>query len=87
MPGFDGTGPNGMGPMTGRGMGSCNPSNGNYFGRGQGYGRGQGRGIRRGYGIGQSDFIQNDKDILLAQKAELENSLNLINKQLLEFDK
>ncbi len=23
MPGFDGTGPSGMGPMTGRGMGYC----------------------------------------------------------------
>jgi len=23
MPGFDGTGPHGMGPMTGRGMGYC----------------------------------------------------------------
>jgi hypothetical protein len=23
MPGLDGTGPNGMGPMTGRGMGQC----------------------------------------------------------------
>jgi hypothetical protein len=25
MPGFDGTGPNGMGPMTGGGRGFCNP--------------------------------------------------------------
>jgi len=25
MPGFDGTGPNGMGPMTGGGRGYCNP--------------------------------------------------------------
>ena len=25
MPGFDGTGPNGMGPMTGGGRGLCNP--------------------------------------------------------------
>ena len=25
MPGFDGTGPNGMGPVTGGGRGSCNP--------------------------------------------------------------
>jgi hypothetical protein len=26
MPGFDGTGPNGMGPMTGGGRGFCNPA-------------------------------------------------------------
>ncbi|MDD4028922.1 MAG: DUF5320 domain-containing protein [Caldisericia bacterium] len=27
MPGFNGTGPNGQGPMTGRGLGNCNPDN------------------------------------------------------------
>jgi len=27
MPGFDGTGPAGMGPMTGGGRGWCNPTN------------------------------------------------------------
>jgi hypothetical protein len=32
MPGFDGTGPRGMGPMTGGGRGNCNP-------RGAGIGR------------------------------------------------
>lgn len=37
MPKFDGTGPLGQGPMTGRGMGLC--------GRGLGYGRGFGRGF------------------------------------------
>ncbi|TAJ44111.1 hypothetical protein CUJ86_08750 [Methanofollis fontis] len=26
MPGFDGTGPRGMGPMTGRGLGRCRPA-------------------------------------------------------------
>jgi len=29
MPGFDGTGPNGMGAMTGGGRGLCNPRGGN----------------------------------------------------------
>ena len=38
MPGFDGTGPRGMGPMTGGGRGFCSP-----------YGFGRGRG--RGYGF------------------------------------
>ncbi len=28
MPGFNGTGPNGMGPMTGGGRGFCNPRGG-----------------------------------------------------------
>ena len=57
MPGGDRTGPNGMGPMTGRGAGYCagyqvpgytNPvgSRGfGAFGRGRGMGRGRGRGF------------------------------------------
>jgi hypothetical protein len=37
MPGFDGTGPRGMGPMTGGGRGFCSP-----WGMGAAYGRGRG---------------------------------------------
>ena len=63
MPGGDGTGPVGMGPMTGRAAGFCagypvpgyaNPVGGRgYWGRGRGLGRGRGRGFGRargGYG-------------------------------------
>ena len=55
MPAGDGTGPRGMGPMTGRGMGSCggnaqiglaNPVPGQGRGMGFGWGRGRGRGWR-----------------------------------------
>lgn len=42
MPYMDGTGPNGMGPVTGRGMGPCN--------RGVGLGRGRGFGGRMFWG-------------------------------------
>lgn len=62
MPGFSGTGPAGMGPMTGRGQGLCNPSGSAYgsgsgmgmvggrsFGRGRGTGRGMGLNSRRGF--------------------------------------
>ena len=65
MPGFDGTGPSGMGPMTGGGRGFCNPSQasptwgpgygrsfGRGYGRGGGFGRGLGFGRGRGYGRG-----------------------------------
>jgi len=58
MPGGNGTGPAGMGPMTGRAAGFCagfsvpgyaNPVGGRgYFGRGRGMGRG--RGFGRGFG-------------------------------------
>ncbi len=55
MPRGDGTGPGGMGPMTGRAAGYCagygvpgyiNP----YPGRGRGFGRGMGMGFRGGRG-------------------------------------
>ena len=63
MPGGDGTGPGGMGPMTGRAAGFCagypipgyaNPIGGRGYGgwgRGGGFGRGRGLGWgRAGYG-------------------------------------
>jgi len=61
MPRGDGTGPGGLGPMTGRAAGYCagypvpgymNPYGGRLglgFGYGRGYGRGFGRGYRRGF--------------------------------------
>jgi len=50
MPGFDGTGPAGMGPMTGWGRGYCAmPGTGSLY-RGRGLGRGSGLGF--GYGMG-----------------------------------
>ncbi len=49
MPGLDGTGPMGAGPMTGRGLGYCNPAGVSY-----GWprlGLGLGRGFRGGLGF------------------------------------
>lgn len=53
MPGFDGTGPRGMGPMTGGGRGFCSPR-GIVRGRGMGmdYGFRRGRGFGPGWGLG-----------------------------------
>jgi len=62
MPGFDGTGPRGMGPMTGGGRGFCaSPVYGPRPGYGAGYGLPTwggrcgrfGRGMGRGMGIGR----------------------------------
>jgi len=56
MPGFDRTGPQGFGPMTGGARGLCNPSGANAaYGRGYGLGRGMayGRGFRGGFGYGR----------------------------------
>jgi len=64
MPSGDGTGPAGLGPMTGRAAGYCagypvpgymNPIAGRGWG-GFGYGRGWGRGRGRGYGWGRGWF-------------------------------
>ena len=65
MPGFDRTGPQGLGAMTGGARGLCNPRAASYgsqfaggfgygrgFGMGRGYGRGFGRGMGMGYGYG-----------------------------------
>jgi len=54
MPGFDRTGPQGVGPMTGGARGLCNPADTGYA-RGYGYGRGMayGRGFRGGFGAGR----------------------------------
>lgn len=59
MPNRDGTGPQGKGPRTGRGMGNCAGSNsGSGAGgaanrRGMGMGRGMGRGAGKGTGRGR----------------------------------
>jgi hypothetical protein len=50
MPGFDRTGPRGLGPMTGRGMGCC--------------GRGMRRGYGRGYGYNAPITEKEEKEML-----------------------
>jgi len=47
MPNGDGSGPRGAGPLTGRGLGSCNT--GRSIRRGRGIGLGRGRGFGRNY--------------------------------------
>ena len=83
MPRLDRTGPQGQGPMTGRGMGSCGQGNA-WGGQGQGWGRGggMGRGAGRGAGAGRWPWwIQNSnnpKDVLKdleTEKTELEAAI------------
>lgn len=74
MPGGDGTGPLGNGPMTGRGRGYCvtsgfrRPTMGRGMGQGmrRGFGCGMGRGMGRGMGQGmwvqQQNMNQNRED-------------------------
>ncbi len=86
MPRRDGTGPIGMGSMTGRGMGLCNTAKalGAIGGLGLGLGLGCRRGLRRN-GFNNTINSDNIKDLLNEQKAILENRLDLINNQLNNF--
>jgi len=75
MPGLDGTGPRGMGPMTGGGRGYCGPSGvragwAPYGGRGwAGYGYGYGYPGRR-FGLGsvtreqETEYLKSEADAL-----------------------
>jgi len=64
MPGFDKTGPQGEGPLTGRGDGPCLSDSQKsiiekLFGRGRGLGRALGRGLGRGRGQGLGRGLRN----------------------------
>ncbi|MBN1492039.1 MAG: DUF5320 domain-containing protein [Phycisphaerae bacterium] len=98
MPGGDQTGPMGLGPMSGRGMGRCagfagpgfaNPMPGRGFGMGRGRGRGRGRGMGwgRGYAFGAEEPVSapapsQEVDWLKAQAERLGESLAEIQRRL-----
>lgn len=101
MPRGDGSGPNGMGPMTGRGAGTCagaatpgfaNPRGGFGCGRGRGQfgGRnafGGGAQMRgRFAGVSQASGLPvDDKEFLSNQAKLLQERLDEINKHLAEL--
>ncbi len=88
MPGRDGTGPVGAGPMTGRGLGPCSGATVPYgAGLGQRFGRGAGCGRGLRYGFGRGFFSvpvseETQKEQLLEQKELLQRRLDAIDKQL-----
>jgi hypothetical protein len=98
MPGFDGTGPAGFGPMTGGGRGFCvEPGWRGYprYGRGGGYGRGwrhrfwatgiPGRGWWRAP-YGYPDLTpQEESEWLKQEAAGLEKELEAVRQQLEEL--
>lgn len=83
MPRRDATGPQGMGPLSGRGMGPCQgEARFNNPGFGRGFGRGYNRGLNRGFGGGQGRayrYYQPTKEDLQLEKEDLERRLNDIN--------
>lgn len=96
MPRGDGTGPMGMGRMTGRGAGFCNGfAVGGYANpTGFGCGFGRGRGFRRMYNAtGLPAWVQtwknepvvNEKELLSKQAEFLEGQLEEVKKRLSNF--
>jgi len=83
MPGRDGTGPSGQGPLTGRGLGPC--------GRGLGFRRGFGRGF--GWRRFSDEPVyepltltkEEQKKILEEEKKDLELELQRIQERLKEL--
>ena len=88
MPGYDRTGPAGQGPMTGRGMGSCNPNvqANNPGPLGMGFGRGcggRGRGFRNRFFNAPVPVSNKDDKIaeLQSQIACLQEELSSLRQQ------
>lgn len=80
MPWFDQTGPVGMGPMTGRGMGPCGTGMG--WGRGMGRGMGMGRGLGRFFGWGGTPTKEDRKQYLADYLKALVEELEDVKKEL-----
>ncbi len=97
MPAGDGTGPRGMGPMSGRGAGYCTDYDAPGFanpmpGRGLGRGLGRGRG-RRGRGRfgcapawGTPSRPAQETDLLKAQAESLKQQLDAISQRIAELE-
>ncbi len=76
MPGYDGTGPMGRGPMTGRGYGPCG------FGFGWRRQFGMGRGLGRYFNWQMPVDESEEKQALSEYKKALEEELEDVKKQL-----
>lgn len=91
MPRGDRTGPEGFGPMTGRGMGFCagNATAGFYAGgRGRCFGRGRGFGFGRGlgFGWGRTGVVPPVEDAE-TRKVLLDDEIELIERRLAALKK
>ena len=103
MPGFDGTGPWGAGPMTGGGRGFCNrawrgtygPGYRGWYGSGRGWygwGRGYGRGWGwRAYGPGPYGLYgmspAEEAEMLKAEAEDMKRALDEISKRIEELER
>lgn len=97
MPGFNGSGPMGAGPMTGGARGYCNPAYaGNErpigYGRGMAYGRGfrggfgPGRGATRGYGRAGAQYPPVYAQDPIDELNVLKQQVDAINRRIKELE-
>ncbi len=86
MPALDQTGPWGMGPLTGRGLGPC--AGGLAFGWGRGWHRGFGRGwgLARFFGWDLPQTKQDQRAALADYQKALEDRLEEVKKEQAELD-
>ncbi|MBD3231291.1 hypothetical protein GF322_01380 [Candidatus Dependentiae bacterium] len=90
MPNFDGTGPNGNGPLSGRGFGRCRPKK--FDGTGpNGHGPRTGRGLgpcngfrlyRRFWNSQENTNYKTEEEMLKQQKEILQEEINEIQQRL-----
>ena len=91
MPGFDGSGPSGLGPMTGRGLGPCCQVASGRGRAGRGFGRGFGR--RRSGRVGMAGMPieqpvmseTEEKEVLKEELKEIEAEKKEVEKRLKEL--
>ncbi len=87
MPAFNGTGPQGQGPMTGRGLGPC--GRGQRFGFGIRFGRFMGfrRGLGRYFGWNIPQTKEEEIEEIKKYKKALEEEIEDVDKELTNLQK
>lgn len=86
MPGFNGTGPVGAGPMTGRGMGPCGQGQRMGYGR-RGFGRGGGMTRGACYGFAGGGYYRPSQGDLENEASALEEELKMVKDEINEMKK
>lgn len=79
MPGFDGTGPRGLGPRAGRGMGRCEGKGGQQEGAAGGFGRGFGCTFT---GAEDQLTVNENLEILKRRKENIEKAIAALESEL-----
>lgn len=85
MPGFDKTGPQGQGPMTGKGFGPCGGGGG--FRMGFGRCRGYGKGLGRYFGWNAPQTKEEKLEDIQAYRKALQEEMEEVDKELTDLQK